>query len=106
MRFILNHDAEKFVPRGVKRGHRHGRERYGCSPRSEEVGCCVGRHTCRQVQADCWGWMGRLHPTDRIQGTYRAKNQRATAVVNETTREKKAKEEGAGVTTCGEKTST
>ena len=45
-----------------------------------EAGRSVGRHTCRQVQAECRGWMGRLHLTDIMQGTCFSRNQTATVV--------------------------
>ena len=101
MRAILNPDAEECIPRRVRRGHRHSdRERYGCSLRSGEAGCSVGRHTHagRSERTVGVGWDGCSQPAD------------SKARIGLGTREpqwslKKQKREsgggGAGLTVCG-----
>ena len=44
MRFILNPDAEEFIPKAEEE-HRHSEERYGYSVERGEAGHCVGKQT-------------------------------------------------------------
>ena len=89
MILFLNPYAKEFIPE-VKRVHHHSRERYVGSLGSGEAGHSVGTQA-RQEGWECRRWLGRLHPVNGNQGTYRATKRRAAFVMERKKKQKKQK---------------
>ena len=96
MRFILNPDAEEFIPKAEE--HRHGRERYGYNLGRGQAGQRVVKQIPRQRGRACrdWGGLGRLNPAIGNQGMHRAGKRRAYIAIEPKIQIKDKKDGGVG----------
>ena len=86
MSFLLNLDAEEFIPE-AGRVHHHSRERDMGSRRNGEAGHSVSAYA-RHEGWDCRRWMGRLLSVNGNQGAFRAAKRGVTFVIEKKKKKK------------------